>query len=457
MQNDTIVGIATGMAGGGVGIIRVSGKDAVSIVDKICRLQSGKSLKNCKSHRILYGFIYDGQNPVDEVIILNMRAPKSYTKEDVVEIQCHGGSLVLKKIMELMIRNGARLAEPGEFTKRAFLNGRIDLSQAEAVMDIIAAKNEHALKHSLRQLRGSISEKIQMIRNSILTDVAFIEAALDDPEHYEIDGFGEELGVRVNGHLKELEKLLESFDSGRRLTEGIKTVILGRPNAGKSSLLNLLLGEERAIVTDIAGTTRDSLEETAVIGDITLNLIDTAGIRETDNPIEKIGVGMAKKYAESADLILYIIDGSIPFSEEDASLLDWIHDKEYIILVNKSDASFVIDMEALKKRTDKKIIPFSALQGDGMRELENTIKDKFFHGDISFDSEVYLTNVRHKEAIAHAVNSLKKVQDSIANQMPEDFYSIDLMGAYESLGKIIGETIEDDLADKIFREFCMGK
>lgn len=458
MRTDTIAAIATAMSNAGISIVRMSGTDAVSIADSIYRSPKGKkTLASQPSHTVHYGYIYDGEELIDEVMVLIMKAPNSYTREDVIEIDCHGGIVVTKKILEVLIKNGARPAEPGEFTKRAFLNGRIDLSQAEAVIDIINAKNEMALKSSVSQLKGNVLEKIKSIRKNIIRDIAFIEAALDDPEHIEIDGFGDELLERVNYNEKELLKLLNSADNGRIMKEGIKTVIIGKPNAGKSSLLNVLLGEERAIVTEIEGTTRDTLEESIYLGDIVLNLVDTAGIRSTEDYVEGLGVEKALASAKDADLIIYVIDGTRALDENDKEIISLIEDKKALVLLNKIDLESVISKEEAEKCTGKPVIEVSAKKALGLEELEHKIKDMFFQGEIKFNDEIYITNIRHKSALAEALDSLSKVRESIENEMPEDFYSIDLMNAYEVLGEIIGESVGEDLVNTIFSEFCMGK
>lgn len=458
MRTDTIAAIATAMSNAGISIVRMSGTDAVSIADSIYRSPKGKkTLASQPSHTVHYGYIYDGEELIDEVMVLIMKAPNSYTREDVIEIDCHGGIVVTKKILEVLIKNGARPAEPGEFTKRAFLNGRIDLSQAEAVIDIINAKNEMALKSSVSQLKGNVLEKIKSIRKNIIRDIAFIEAALDDPEHIEIDGFGDELLERVNYNEKELLKLLNSADNGRIMKEGIKTVIIGKPNAGKSSLLNVLLGEERAIVTEIEGTTRDTLEESIYLGDIVLNLVDTAGIRSTEDYVEGLGVEKALASAKDADLIIYVIDGTRALDENDKEIISLIEDKKALVLLNKIDLESVISKEEAEKCTGKPVIEVSAKKALGLEELEHKIKDMFFQGEIKFNDEIYITSVRHKSALAEALDSLSKVRESIENEMPEDFYSIDLMNAYEVLGEIIGESVGEDLVNTIFSEFCMGK
>ena len=356
-----------------------------------------------------------------------------------------------------MIKYGARPAEPGEFSKRAFLNGRMDLSQAEAVIDIINSKNEYALKSSVNQLKGSVHKKIKEIREEILYHTAFIETALDDPEHISVDGYGDKLRGVVDKLMAEIKKLLDTVDNGRIIREGIKTVIVGKPNAGKSSLLNTLLGEERAIVTDIAGTTRDVLEENIQLQGVSLNIMDTAGIRHTEDIVEKIGVDKARANAEEADLIIYVVDSSIPLDENDFEIINMIREKRAIILLNKTDLSTVVDKDELKKWITKPMIEISAKEETGIHELESTLKEMFYHGELSFNDEIYITNARHKAALNDAYQSLGKVMDSIENQMPEDFFTIDLMDAYESLGSITGETIGEDLVNEIFSKFCMGK
>ncbi len=458
MRTDTIAAIATGLNQAGISIIRISGPDVETIMNRIFETPSGtKGIAGVAGYTAKYGFIKDGDVMVDEVLVLVMRAPKSYTREDVVEIDCHGGVVVTKKILELVIKNGARPAEPGEFTKRAFLNGRIDLSQAEAVMDLIGAKNELALKNSVNQLKGSIQRKLVQVRESILRDTAYIEAALDDPEHISLDGFAEQLNERVSQNITIINTLIESADNGKFLKEGIQTVILGKPNAGKSSLMNILIGDDKAIVTEIAGTTRDVLEEMIQIKGIALNIIDTAGIRETKDTVEKIGVQKAMKYAEKADLIIYVVDTSVPLDENDEAILTFIRKKKAIVLFNKSDLPVVVDTKALSRQIKAPIIRISALKETGVDQLEQTIADMFFEGNLSFNDEIYITNLRQKASLINAEQSLQQVLVSIEAGMPEDFYSIDLMNAYEELGRITGESVDEDLVDTIFREFCMGK
>lgn len=458
MKSDTIAAIATAMTPSGIGIIRISGDNSFELIDKIYKSKSGKKLlSQCDSHTVHYGFIYDGDEKIDEVMVLIMRAPNTYTREDTIEIDCHGGVFVMKRILETVIKYGARPAEPGEFTKRAFLNGRIDLSQAESVIDVINSKNEFALKNSLSQLDGAVLDSIKQIREVLLHEIAFIESALDDPEHISLESYPQKLLLIVDNQMKSIDKLLKSSDNGRILKEGINTVIVGKPNAGKSSLLNILVGADRAIVTDIAGTTRDVLEEQINLDGITLNLVDTAGIRDTDDIVEKIGVDRAKQYADSADLIIYVIDSSTELDDNDFSIIDILKDKNAIVLLNKSDLSTITTEDIVKKYLDKPVINISAKDRTGIDELESKISEMFLHGQVSFNDEVYITNIRHKNSLTEAFNSLKLVVESINNDMPEDFYSIDLMNAYEELGLIIGEAVEDDLMQEIFSKFCMGK
>ena len=455
---DTIAAIATASGNSGIGIIRVSGDEAIEIVDKIFKsVNSDKKLVNVKSHTINYGHIVDNDKVIDEVLVSVMNGPHSYTGEDVVEINCHGGMIVIRKILEIVLKNGARTAEPGEFTKRAFLNGRMDLSQAEAVMDVINAKNEFALSSSIEQLNGRVSEKIKSLREKIIYNIAFIESALDDPEHISIDGYSYKLSKileEVNG---ELSRLINNYDNGRIVKEGVKTVILGKPNAGKSSLLNLLLGEERAIVTDIEGTTRDTLEESINLNGVFLNLIDTAGIRDSEDVVEQIGVNKAKELAEKSDLVIFVADASKELDENDKEIINLIKDKQAIVLLNKSDLGTIINKKNISEFDNKPVITFSAKTGDGLDELENKIRDLFYEGKVKYNDELYITNARQKESLINAKNSIEEVIKSVENDMPEDFYSIDLMDAYTYLGQIIGESVEDDLVNEIFSKFCMGK
>ncbi len=459
MKSETIAAISTAMNDAGIGIIRISGEDAFAVADRIYRSKGGKKrLSDQPTHTIHYGYIYDGDEVVDEVLMMLMRAPRSFTAEDTIEINCHGGIVAMRRILETVIKNGARPAEPGEFTKRAFLNGRIDLSQAEAVIDVIHAKNEYALKSSVSQLKGNVYRVIEELRKEIIYQIAFIESALDDPEHISLDDYPERLQKDNEEWITRIEKLIASSENGRVMTEGIQTVIVGKPNAGKSSLLNLILGEERAIVTDIAGTTRDILQESVNIHGITLNIVDTAGIRNTDDIVEKIGVDRAREYAKDADLIIYVADVSTKLDENDEEIIRLLQDKKAIVLLNKSDLETVTSKEMMEKRLPgKRVISVSAKEKKGIELLEDALKQMFFEGRLSFNDEVYITNMRHKAALMEALDSLKQVESSIEMQMPEDFYSIDLMAAYEALGRIIGEAVGEDLVNEIFGRFCMGK
>ncbi|WP_296117762.1 tRNA uridine-5-carboxymethylaminomethyl(34) synthesis GTPase MnmE [uncultured Eubacterium sp.] len=458
MKTDTIAAIATAMSNSGIGIVRISGDEALEVADRIFRPKRGsRKVSDMETHTIHYGYVVDGEEVVDEVMLLIMKAPRSYTCEDTIEIDCHGGVLVMKKILETVLKYGARPAEPGEFTKRAFLNGRIDLSQAESVIDVINAQNELALKSSVSQLQGAVLEKIRDIRAVVLHEIAFIESALDDPEHVSLDGYPEQLHeIMCDAHTK-VKKLLDSSDNGKMLKEGINTAIVGKPNAGKSSLLNILVGEERAIVTEIAGTTRDILQEQIQIGGIGLNVIDTAGIRDTEDIVEKIGVNKSREYIEKADLIIYVVDSSTELDENDHEIIEAIQGKKAIVLLNKSDLDTKTDAAVLENYLDKPILSISAKNNTGIHELEKLIEEMFFSGKLSFNDEVYITNIRQKNALAEAESSLKMVLQSIDDGMPEDFFTIDMMNAYETLGTIIGESVGEDLVNEIFSKFCMGK
>ncbi len=473
MIRDTIAAISTGLTNSGIGKVRLSGDESLDIIGKIFRSPGGKKdITKAKSHTIHYGYIYDGDRLIDEVMVLLFRAPKSYTREDMAEIDCHGGVTVMKKLLQTVIKYGARPAEPGEFTKRAFLNGRIDLTQAEAVIDLINSKNEMALSNALRQLKGNILNKIREIRKSIIEHVALIEAAMDDPEHISADHLGDRLSSDIDIYIEEIDHLIASADNGRMIREGIRTVIVGKPNAGKSSLLNVLVGDERAIVTEVAGTTRDTLEEYIQINSIPLNIIDTAGIRDTQDRVEKIGVERAKNFAGDADLIIYVVDGSTPLDENDRAIMEMISEKKVIILINKTDLEHVTAKNDLIKFMMSQgtnlsermnsvdlppIIEISAKEGKGIDLLEKQLRDMFFDGRLSFNDEIFITNERQKAALAEARESLELVRESIASGLPEDFYSIDLMNCYERLGSLIGESTGEDLIDTIFSEFCVGK
>lgn len=458
MFYDTIAAICTGLSSSGLNVIRISGEDAFSVADKIFMSVSGKKVSDMKSFSVNYGYIVDNDITIDEVLLLKMKAPKSYTRENVIEIDCHGGIVVTKNILDLVLANGARLAEPGEFTKRAFLNGRIDLSQAEAVIDVINSKTDMALRSSISQLKGSVKSTVTDIREALLSKTAYIEAALDDPEHISLDGFSDTLKDELISVSSKIQKLIDSYHNGKYLKDGIKTVILGRPNAGKSSLLNDIIGHERAIVTDIAGTTRDTIEEYVTVNGILLDIIDTAGLRNTDDIIEKIGVDKALSCAGEADLILYVIDSVSGLSSEDEDTILSLKDKKVIILFNKSDLEDSVSFDSLSSQLQGfKVVKISALNKSGLDDLYSIISDMFFSGKLDSSSDVIITNLRHKNLLTSALNDVNNVLKSIECGMSEDFYTIDLMSAYTYLGLITGDNVEDDLADKIFSDFCMGK
>ena len=455
--SDTIAAISTGMNNAGIGIIRISGDTSFEIASRIFYTRSGNKVKEFDSHRVYYGFIKDGEDIIDEVLLIALRSPKSYTTEDTIEINSHGGNLVMRRVLNTVISNGARLAQPGEFTKRAFLGGRIDLSEAEAVIDVINSKNEYSLTNSIKQLTGKLYEKISLIRSKIKYEIAYIEAALDDPEHYDLNGYYDDLKIKTDDIISELVLLKKSFNEGRIISEGINTVIIGKPNVGKSSLLNILTGEETAIVTDIAGTTRDILEQDIMINGLSLKIIDTAGIRNTDDIIEKIGVKKAYNYAEKADLILMIMDSSIPIDDSDIEIFDYIKDKTSLILLNKSDLKSMTSIEEVRKYTDKYIMMISARDESGIDEFKAKIEEMFVSGKIDYNDEILISNERHLLAIDRSIEAMKAVLTGMSEKLPEDLISIDLLNAYENLGNITGEKIDDDIVNEIFSKFCMGK
>lgn len=480
-NEETIAAIATGMTDAGIGIVRISGKKAIAVGDSVFQAKSNKKLSEQKSHTMHFGMIYDGDEMIDEALVSLMRAPHSYTGEDTIEINCHGGMYVTNRILQVVLSHGVRLAEPGEFTKRAFLNGKIDLSRAEAVMDLIHSKNEFSLKNSLNQLHGSLYNKIKKLREEIIYEIAFIESSLDDPDYLDLEGYPEKLENKIEEFLYTINQLKDSFQNGRIHKEGIRTVIIGKPNAGKSSLLNILSCEERAIVTQMAGTTRDILEESVKIDDMVLNLVDTAGIREASDEAEQIGISWAKKYAMDADLILYVADSSLPLDENDDEIISLIHKKNVIILLNKSDLVAVTGKEDILNRWNKVcsqnvyyrkknqnsknklcIIDtctkaFQEEDDKWKTELVDELHRLFFQRNIKLNDEVVITNVRHIQELKECEKSLYLVKTSIQNCMPEEFFSIDLKDAYVHLGNIIGEEISDDLMEEIFSKFCMGK
>ena len=474
-KNETICAAATGMARSAIGMIRVSGPEAISICDGI--FEGKKRISEMDTFTAAFGRIVDNGTTIDEAVVLVMKAPHTYTTEDTVEIDVHGGTYVMRKVLELLVKKGARLAEPGEFTKRAFLGGRIDMTEAEAVMDVISAETDRALRTSVGQLTGKLRFEILSLRERILYHTAYIESALDDPENYSLDGFSEKLSEDVDEIRTRIDELLATSEEGRVIREGISTAIVGRPNVGKSSMLNRLLGEERAIVTEVEGTTRDTLEEYIDIGGILLKLIDTAGIHSTEDVVEKIGVDKARQSIESADLVLMLLDGADELTEEDRAICSFMKDKRVIVLINKvdkleakpetgsqgDDSVTNINEETLSEilseagASNSKIVYVSAKTGQGIDELKALIKEMFLRNEIDYNDQVYITRERHKALLLTARESLDRVKESIEAGVGEDFLTIDLMAAYETLGEIIGETLEDDLAEKIFAEFCMGK
>ena len=457
-SDSTIAAISTAPGVSGIGIVRISGPDAFIIAEKVFHPKNpDKKIRDQKSHTIHYGWIYDHDQPVDEVLLLIMKAPHTYTGKDTIEIDCHGGIYSTRRVLETVVKAGAGISEPGEFTKRAFLNGRIDLSRAEAVMDVIEAKNENALKSSLKHLGGMVYSRIENIRSRLLYEIAYIESALDDPEHYSLDHYQEELDHTIDDIIGEVNVLLSRSQTGKMIREGIRTVIVGKPNAGKSSLMNLLTGEEKAIVTDIAGTTRDILDEYINLNGISLHLIDTAGIRKTDDYVEKIGVERAIQAADEADLTLFVMDSSTKPDDNDHYILKLLNDKKAIILYNKTDLEPEVTMEEIQKDTSHKIIPVSMKEKTGIDDLEKEITDMFFEGNIAFNDELYITNTRQINALRECAGCLQLVKNGIEDHLPEDFLAIDLRDACDCLGYITGETVGEDLVEEIFSRFCMGK
>ncbi len=500
--NTTICAVCTPLSEGAISIIRISGNEAFDIADKIFVNKDHKHLlKGYETHTVHYGFITDIRNIVgnkdsiiDEVLVTVMKAPNTYTREDTVEINCHGGVYVTQSVLEDVLSAGAILAEPGEFTKRAFMNGRIDLTEAEAVMNLIPAKNDTAVRNSVKQLRGSVREKVVKLRDDVIGEIAHIEAALDDPEHIELDGYHDHIESVMKNVSCEIKGLIDRADEGRLIQDGINTVIVGKPNVGKSSFMNLMSGHERAIVTDIAGTTRDAIEDTIRIGGVVFNLIDTAGIRDTDNEIEKIGVDLSRKYASDSDLVIYVVDASEPLTHEDDEIIELIKDRKVIVVLNKNDLDRQVSEDDIRNRfscdnqigsislrkfdaddydvidyctddndtdmvsgNDIDIISFSAKTGEGTDEFISDVKKMFFGGNLGGGNDVTICSTRQKELLKDAETSIEKVLDSVDKDMPEDFYSIDLRDAYETLGMIIGEEMNDDVVDQIFSRFCMGK
>ena len=452
----TIAAISTAMGNSGIGIIRMSGDESFDIIKKIFKTKSKKV--DIKSNTINYGYIVSGDEIIDEVLVSFFRSPKSFTTENMVEINSHGGIIIMNKILDLCLKNGAELAEPGEFTKRAFLNGRIDLSQAEAIVDIINAKSEKEAKASMKQLNGYLSNKLHKIKDKIMEVLVDIEASIDYPE-YDIEEVTENrVATSMEEIKKELDSLRKTFDNGKLIKDGIKVAIIGKPNAGKSSLLNAILKEERAIVTEIEGTTRDTIEEFIQIDGIPIKIIDTAGIRETENIVEQIGITKSKEAANEADLIIAIIDSSKELSKEDIEILEFIKDKKAIILLNKMDLESKVSHEdILKIISNKEILDISALNKEGIEKLFEIISNMYKFNEIEIDDSVTITNNRHKIAIEKMIKSVEKAEEAISNAMPIDVVTIHITDILEEMGKITGESVSEDIINEIFKKFCLGK
>lgn len=459
-RQDTIAAISTPPGTGGISIIRISGHGAVDVAKTVFKNKEGKKIEQFSNRIFNYGHVIDPDNGeiIDEVLLVYMKEPSTYTKEDIIEINCHGGNVTVRRIMDLVLKSGARPAEPGEFTKRAFLNGRIDLAQAEAVIGIINAKTEASAKASLNQLEGRLSQKIRQAGKRLIELIAHIEATFDYPEH-DIEEITAEKTMKSVKEIKpDIERLLEESNRGRLIKEGIKTAIAGKPNVGKSSLLNEITGENKAIVTEIPGTTRDIKEEFVEIKGVPLRVIDTAGIRETGDIVEKIGVERAEKAIRDADLVLFVIDGSRPVDGEDKSIAEKIKEKKVIVLINKSDLEPAVDEEEVKKIVpDVKVIKISAREGTGMDELEKEITDLFFKGSVQVDNEILITDIRHRELIRKTLESLECAEKAYESGMPLDCMAVDIKNAAEYLGEITGDSVNEDMVNEIFSKFCIGK
>lgn len=461
MEYDTIAAISTPMGEGAIAIVRLSGEEAVQITDKIFQSPNGKKLSEVKTHTIHYGHLIDPKTDevVEEVMVSLMRGPKTFTREDVVEINCHGGIVSVNRVLQLVLRNGARLAEPGEFTKRAFLNGRIDLSQAEAVMDLIRAKTDKAMNVALGQMDGKLSKLIGQLRQALIETLAQVEVNIDYPEYDDV----EEMTIPVllekcTWVKEEIKKLLQTSSQGKILREGLSTVILGRPNVGKSSLLNSLVHENKAIVTDIAGTTRDIIEEYVNVRGVPLRLVDTAGIRETEDIVERIGVERSRQVLKEADLILLVINASEELSEEDERLFETIQNMDFIVVVNKTDLPQKVDLEKVKELANgRRVVTTSLLKEEGVIELEEAIAALFFEGQIEADDLTYVSNSRHITLLHQALDTISDAIEGAENNVPVDIVQIDVTRTWEILGEIIGDTVQESLINQLFSQFCLGK
>lgn len=457
-MSETIAAISTAVGEAGIGIVRMSGKNSIEIGKGVFNRISNFKEEILENKKLLYGHVVDGDEVIDEVLMSFMKGPFTYTRENMVEIYCHGGIIPVKKTLELLLKKGARLAEPGEFTKRAFLNGRLDLSQAEAVIDIIKAKTEKSYEVSLKQLEGGLSKEIERIREILLSMIAHIEVSIDFPEEDIEEVTYDELIENGERVFSRISRLLSTSSRGRILRDGLNTVILGKPNVGKSSLLNAVLRENRAIVTDIPGTTRDIIEEYINIDGIPLKIMDTAGIRQTEDIVEKIGVDRAKEMLEKADLIIAIFDISSELSEDDYHIIDLIKEKKTIVLLNKTDLPKLYDEDYFAEIfSGKEIITTSMTKGIGIDELEDSIRRMFYQGDITIESDMIINNIRHKNLLEQASDNITSVIEDLRKQVPLDCLEVDLKNCWENLGEITGESIGEDVLDRIFREFCIGK
>ena len=458
MQFDTISSISTPVGEGAIAIVRLSGEDAVNIADRLYK--GKKSLKEVDSHTINYGHIVDPKTEevIEEVMVAVMRAPRTYTREDIVEINCHGGIHTINHILQLTLQNGATMAEPGEFTKRAFLNGRIDLSQAEGIMDFIRSKTDDASKIANQQMQGRLKEYIERLRQEILEVLAQVEVNIDYPEYDDVEEATTRQLLEESKKIKEeIEDLLKSSREGRILREGLNTVIVGKPNVGKSSLLNYLIQDNRAIVTDIAGTTRDILEEYVNVNGIPLKLVDTAGIRETEDVVERIGVERSREALNNAELILYLLDNTQGFSSEDEEILDVLKDRNVIIIVNKIDLDGKIDIENMQSKYDFPVVLTSITEGTGIKSLEEGIKQLFFSGGLSLQDSTYVSNNRHIHLLEQANTSISDAIEAAEMDIPVDMIQIDLVKTWQLLGEVIGQDVSEELIDQLFSQFCLGK
>ena len=458
MSERTIAAISTAVGEAGIGIVRMSGDDSLNIAKKVFRDYKKEEVQEFENRKLKYGYIFDNDEMIDEVLLAYMKGPKTYTKEDIVEIYCHGGFIAVKKVLNLLLKNGAFIAERGEFTKRAFLNGRLDLSQAEAVIDLIDAKTDKAYEASLLQLKGSVASKVKDIKTKMLDLMARVEFSINFMEDYEDDLPLEPLYEKSDAILSDLNELINSSNKGRILKEGIKTAIIGKPNVGKSSLLNALLKENRAIVTDIAGTTRDTIEESIDLGGISINIIDTAGIRSTDDIVESIGVEKSRQIATQSDLVIAIFDVSKGLDNEDLQIIDLLKDKKVIILLNKIDLEYILEPSIISDAfPDENIIEVSIIENKGIKEIEEAILNMFFDGEVKVSNTTMITNIRHRDLLVKARDNIQNAIKDIKNGVPLDATEIDLRNAFNQLGEITGETIEEDVLDKIFKDFCIGK